>query len=239
MTAHPPVDRDATGRRPDARRLAATVLALLCSLLAACGGRAQVADSFPCYFHPGIAGVQRIAVCPLHRAKGVGNAATAVDRGMPASWRELGLFEVINLTAAERDALMPEDALHLGRVPPDALRGFRDAFRVDAVLIGRIEQLESYDPVSVALEAALIDCGDGTVLWTASGHFDSRRAEVQDDVRAWHGATVGDAQQSIAGWRITLSSPGLFSRYVCDRLAHSVLNAPGLKGRNSELAAAR
>ena len=95
-------------------------------------------------------------------------------------------------------------------------------YRIDAVLIGRIEQLDSYDPVSLALEAVLVDCSDGTVLWTASGHFDARRADVQDDVRAWHRAAVGEAQQGIAGWRATLSSPALFARYVCDRLAHSV-----------------
>ena len=46
---------------------------------------------------------------------------------------------------------------------------------------------------------------------------------VPEDLRAWHRDHVGEGNGPLAGWKSALSSPALFSRYVTDRLAGTVI----------------
>lgn len=198
-------------------------------VLAACAGRGRPATdptAFSCYAAPNLAQVQRVVVVPLWRAQGVGRSALVLDEALATSLRELGRFEVMRLSEADRDELLGTDAVAANSVPSDALRRIFQRHRADAVLIGRIEHLHSYDPVAIGLATHLVSCLDGTVLWSASGHFDGARHDVQTDLRAWHDATVGDNVGELGGWQAALSSPRLFARYVSDRVAASVLAPP-------------
>jgi len=200
--------------------IAAMVLAV-----SACGPRPLVPDGATFSYHrdPQIAQIKRVVVMPFHRAQDVGSSAESLDRAMAASWRELGTFEVVGATLAERDALIPEDAFRKRSIESESLRRVFEDFRADAVLIGRIEVFDSYDPVTIGVEAALVSCVNGAVLWTGGGHFDGARETIQDDIVDWHRDAVGPGNQSVAGWRATLQSPRMFARYVSDRLAVTAL----------------
>ncbi|MDA3963595.1 MAG: hypothetical protein PF961_22645 [Planctomycetota bacterium] len=206
--------------------LASALAVFLLATLGCTSGRGFVADSSQFSFHrdPSIESVRRIVVMPMHRASGVGKTAVAVDLAIPAAWRELGTFEVINATMAERDLLIPDDAFRTRRISAEQLRQVYADFRADAVLLGRIEHLDSFDPVSLSLEIAMISCLDGRVLWSASGNFDGARQAIQKDIEAWFHKAGGRDNASVSGWRSALQSPRVFARYVADRLAVSTLN---------------
>jgi hypothetical protein len=164
--------------------------------------------------------LRRVAVLPFHRADGIGRSAGAMDENMTAALRELGLHEVLTIGIPERDRLLPRDVIRDNRITSDELLALRDALKCDGVLIGRLEQFTSYDPISIGVTADLISCLDGSVVWSATGHFDGSRSDVQREIETWFDRTVGKG--GIAGWRQTLESPKLFSRYVAERLALSI-----------------
>lgn len=177
--------------------------------------------SFSSFNSPALQDVHRIAILPAWRGTGVGDATSAFDQAIGRSFRSLGAFEVVRGDAQLRDRHFP-DPLGRGLVDPEALRAFRQATGVDAVLLARVDQFRSYDPVALGGTAHLVSCRDGQTLWSATGEWDGNTAAVQDDLRSWWWYNVGDANRRIAGWRTALSSPRLFARYVTDRMAASV-----------------
>ncbi len=178
---------------------------------------------FSFYRHPSIEGIRRIAVVPLYRGPEVGSSAAAFDPATATAWRELGCFEVMVMDAATRDRYLPHDVIAHNNLPSDALRRLYLDHRIDAVLVGRIEQFDCYDPISAGVTLNLVSCRDGGVKWSATCHFDAARTEIQEDVHRWYAASRGEANPDIAGWRATLQTPRLFARYLSDRLASSAL----------------
>lgn len=171
---------------------------------------------------PQAAGLRRVAVLPFSFADGVGRSARVMDESMTAALRELGLHEVLTVSAAQRDLLLPSDVILSNHISVDDLLKLRDALRCDGVVVGRIEQFDGYDPLAMGVTAALVSCLDGSVTWSATAHFDSRRKDVQQDIQAWYERTAGGGNDSIAGWKLTLKSPQLFTRYCAEKLALSI-----------------
>ncbi|HEX3133263.1 MAG TPA: hypothetical protein VHX44_06725 [Planctomycetota bacterium] len=173
-------------------------------------------------FHTTIEASQlhRVAVLPFHRADGIGRSAGAMDESMTSAMRELGLHEVLTVSVAERDLLLKRDVIRANRITTDELLALRDALKCDGVLIGRIEQFTSYDPLAIGVTADLVSCLDGSVVWSATGHFDGSRSDVQHEIENWYGRAISSG--NIAGWKQTLESPKLFTRYVAERLSLSI-----------------
>lgn len=164
--------------------------------------------------------LRRVAVLPFHRAENIGRSAGAMDENMTAALRELGLHEVLTVSVSERDTLLKRDVIRANRITTDELLAIRDALKVDGVLIGRIEQFTSYDPIAIGVTADLVSCLDGSVVWSATGHFDGGRSDVQKEIETWYDRVIRSG--GIAGWKQTLESPKLFTRYVAERLALSI-----------------
>jgi hypothetical protein len=215
---------------PAAARVRGAGLALLALMAGALGGcdwefwRSKPAahELLSSHTTPQASSVHRVAVLPFYFGQDVGRAAAAMNESLPAALRELGLHEVISIGVAQRDMLLPDDPLAANHLTIDQLLKLRDALHCDAVLIGRIEQFDSFDPISVGGSAHLVSCLDGTVPWSATGHFDGHRQDVQDEIADWYGRAVGSENASISGWRSVLQSPRLFTRYVAERLVLSI-----------------
>jgi hypothetical protein len=164
--------------------------------------------------------LRRVAVLPFHRADGIGRSAMAMDENMTAALRELGLHEVLTVSTVERDALLKHDVIRANRITTDELLALRDALKCDGVLIGRVEQFSSFDPIAIGVTADLVSCLDGSVVWSATGHFDGSRSDVQQEIQVWYKRAITSG--NIAGWKQTLESPKLFTRYVAERLSLSI-----------------
>jgi hypothetical protein len=210
------------------KTVAATLLlVLICVGLASCSWRIRPpidrgSDHFSVMNSPGLSSIRRVIVFPFFRGSASGSAAEGLDQSMPRAWRALNRFEVVQVDADERDALFPEDVLRSNRISSDSLRRVRETYLADAVLVGRIEHVESYDPVGIGLTAHLFSCRDGSVLWSGSGEWDGSDYDVQMDLRDWYHDRQGSANERIGGWKAVLSSPRAFARYVSDQLAESV-----------------
>ena len=164
----------------------------------------------------------RIAVLPFVLADGVGRSAHALDEAFPAALRTLGRHEVIGVPMEKARLLLPAEAIERSTITAADLLRLRDALQVDAVIIGRVDQFKGFDPLAIGATAHLVAVTDGAVLWSATAELDASRADVQDDVQWWHDHGNGSGNASLAGWRLTLSSPSAFSRYVADRLVETI-----------------
>lgn len=164
----------------------------------------------------------RIAVLPFVLADGVGRSAHALDEAFPAALRALGRHEVIGVPMEKARLLLPAEAIERSVITAADLLRLRDALQVDAVVIGRVDQYKGFDPLAIGATAHLVAVTDGAVLWSATAELDASRADVQDDVQWWHDHGNGSGNPSLAGWRLTLSSPSSFSRYVADRLVGTI-----------------
>jgi hypothetical protein len=164
--------------------------------------------------------LRRVAVFPLHRADGVGRSAQTMDENLTTALRELSLHEVMSVSINQRDLLLPNDVIKSNRISTDQLLKIRDTLRVDGIMIGRVEHYNSFDPMAIGLTVDLISCLDGSVAWSATGHFDSSRQDIQYDIERWYERQI--SHDGITGWRSTLQSPKLFTRYVAERLVTSI-----------------
>lgn len=197
------------------------VLALAASvLLASCGGSRSDAPTHPFSYHvlPDIGQLTRVAVLPFTHGPRIGRAADVITASMAASLRELGLHQVVEVDSARSDLLPTRDPVLTEDISSDDLLRLRDKLNVDGVLIGRVEQFTSFDPIAVGVSVHLVSCLDGQAVWSATGHFDGRRDDVQRDIQAWWRSHQAASPNSVQGWQTTLQSPSLFTRYVCDRL---------------------
>ncbi len=200
----------------------------LCLLLSGCEWSFRPKPPAPQHevlsFHttPQALEVRSVAVLPFFLADGIGRTASDIDESMTSALRELGLHEVKGVSADQRGALLAKDVIQANRIGADDLLRLRDALHVDAVLIGRVEEYDSFDPISLGVTAELVSCLDGQVLWSAIGHFDGHRKDVQTEIQAWHERTAGEANSNLYGWKLVLQSPHLFTRFVAERLALSI-----------------
>lgn len=206
-------------------RLTALALALALAGLTGCpGGRGSDAPSHPFSYHvlPEIGQLHRVAVLPFTRGPRIGRAADVITASMSASLRELGIQQVVEVDPARSDLLPAHDPVLTENISSDDLLRLRDRLNVDGVLVGRVEQFTSFDPIAIGVSVHLVSCLDGQAVWSATGHFDGRRDDVQRDIQAWWRSHQAPSKNSVQGWQNTLQSPSLFTRYVCDRLVASM-----------------
>jgi hypothetical protein len=197
------------------------MLLLAVLLLTACG-RPPVPASIS--YRTSLRAVEpmRVAILPMVPVEGVGHSVHVLDDALAAALRTRGLHEVVLVPAERAGQLLPASAaLHSSISTADLLR-LRDGLQVDAVLLGRVDQFQGFDPVALGVTVHLISVEDGAVLWSATAHLDAGRTDVQTDLRWWHEHANGDGNPTIGGWRIGLSSPTLFCRYAADRLVETL-----------------
>jgi len=211
---------------PQAASPAGTVaLAAALGLLALSGCFERESGPGPTFsYHttPAATAAQRVAVLPFASAERIGRSAWTVNPAMTASLRELGSHEVVAVSRDSIADLLPGDVFSVNSITTAQLLGLRDRLNVDAVLLGRVEQFDSFDPIAIGLTCHLVSCRDGQVLWSATGHFDGRRDDVQRDLRRWYEHSIGYANPNLSGWTVALQSPAQFTRYVCDRLVATI-----------------
>jgi hypothetical protein len=167
---------------------------------------------------PGALDPMRVGVLPPWLGPRAGPSAGVLADELSASLRQRGLHEVRTVSAAERDRALAADVIASGRFALDDLLRLRDQLAIDAVLVSRVEQFTSYDPIAIGLGAYLVSCRDGTVLWSASAQLDGARADVQRDIERWWDVGRGSAAEPPGGWSTVLRSPSRFCRYVADTL---------------------
>jgi len=205
----------------------AVILAVAVALTGLTGcpsGRASDAPSHPYSYHvlPEIGQMRRVAVLPFTRGDHIGRAADVITASMSASLRELGIQQVVEVDPARSDLLPSRDPVLTEDISSTDLLRLRDKLNVDGVLIGRVEQFTSFDPIALGVSVHLVSCLDGQAVWSATGHFDGRRDDVQRDIQAWWRSHQAPSKNTVQGWQNTLQSPSLFTRYVCDRLVASM-----------------
>lgn len=200
----------------------AGMLVALVAMLASCG-RPPAPQSISSRTSTRAGEPMRVALLPLVAADGVGRSAHVLDDALIAALRTSGRHEVVPVALERARLLLPPASIEASAISTQDLLRLRDQLRVDAVVLGRVEQFQAFDPVAVGLTVHLVSVEDGAVLWSATAQLDAGRQDVQKDLRWWYDHANGGGNATISGWRLAISSPSLFSRYVADRLVETVV----------------
>jgi hypothetical protein len=176
--------------------------------------------TFAHWVAPEIEEVRRIVLVPF-QTPGTSDKAEIVGRQLGAALRQQGRFEVMMLLASDAPALSAPGSWESNRIDPSVLRDLSSRYNCDAVLIGRIDRWQPYDPVAIGLQIHLVHAGSGAVVWSVGGDFDSRTQSIQDALATWWDNTHGSGQASISGWRAALSSPRLYATWLSEALVTS------------------
>lgn len=206
-------------------RLLLLCLAVGLVLLSGCTDRRRTdtpSHGFSWWRGDGLAQVRRIAVVPFAHGPKVGRSGEQVAPAFAAALRDMGVAQIVELDPADVPANQ-RDPLQHDAVSADQLLHLRDRYHVDAVLLGRIDRMSSYDPMTMDLTVHLVSCRDGQPVWSGSGSFDGRRADVQDDISSWYRRRQVEEGGQVLDWKTTLQSPSRFSRYVADRMTATVM----------------
>ena len=183
-------------------------------------GRSQPV-TFAQWVAPELPQVRRVVIVPFQTPDS-SDKAQIVPKKLGAALRSHGQFEVMHLKMADIPQLSSEGAWDSNRIEPEILRALSSQYNCDAVLIGRIDRWHPYDPVAIGLQVHLIEVSTGSVVWSVGGDFNSRNQNVQDAIEGWWDATGGSAQASVSGWRITLSSPTIFSDWLATTIVSAI-----------------
>ena len=201
-------------------------LVLACALVLGTGCALRPVDTMPkavsWQTDPVAMEPQRIGVLPPWLGPRAGTSAGVLADELAASLRQRGLHEVRTISVSERDRVLPRDVLAANQIGIDDLLRLRDLLAVDAVLLTRIEQFQSYDPISIGVVTHLMSCRDGSVLWSATAQLDGARADVQRDIERWWRVGRGAAGDPPGGWTTVLKSPSRFCRYAADTLVATI-----------------
>ena len=170
-----------------------TGLVLACCLLGRdCRGRSQPV-ALRIGWRQKSAKCWRIVLVPFQTPDS-SDKAQIVSRQLGAALRQQGRFEVMMLQGKDVPELSDAGSWQSNRIDPAILRELSRRYNCDAVLIGRIDRWQPYDPVAIGLQVHLIHVGSGAIVWSAGGDFDSRTQPVQDALSTWWDHTHGSGQ---------------------------------------------
>ncbi len=202
---------------------------LVALLLTGCTRSTPPAPEVQSYRSPTIAAVDRILVLPFtpeHDFPDQADMLTArFMQGIQGS-----TFTVLPLPDASVTTSIVDDVRLRGSVRSADLVKLQEHYRVDAVVIGAVTRYNPYAPQVVGLDVKLVSTRSGMVLWQARRVFDASEESVHADALAWYDRYVNETEAEF-GPEVVLLSPKAFARYVCARLAESMVGETKVAAR--------
>ena len=131
-------------------------------------------------------------------------------------------YELVPLSHADLEEVRAGNPYLRGRYEPPAILEVAQRYRLDALLIGTVTQLEPYPPQALGLEVELVATETGAPLWTSSVHLDAGDARVRARLDLWQASHKADGggRESV---QLTLVSPERFARFAAWEVASSTL----------------
>lgn len=207
--------------------LATRSTALALALLAAAGCQATptdpgplasstVASDFATYR------LARVGILPFAGRDLGREQADNLQRAFQLELARVMPYELVPLGHADLEEVRSGNPYLRGRYEPRAILEVASRYRLDALLIGTVTQLEPYPPQALGLEVELVATETGAPLWTSSVQLDAGDARVRTRLDLWQASHKADGggRESV---QLTLVSPERFARFAAWEVASSTL----------------
>jgi nucleotide-binding universal stress UspA family protein len=183
-------------------------------------------------------GVKRVLVLPLTNETEYSHAAEEVRNALVTELQQLGRFEVIpgppGLTLPSRFIRENGQFNELGLIE------IAREFHADAIIMGTLTQFSPYNPVRMGIVFQVVAPGDGVVVSSVDGMWDSANPWIDQRARAYYAKYTRRRDETLTA-NLALDSPRLYQRFVCFEAAHILVDdphsAPGLSQQEAQATA--
>lgn len=170
--------------------------------------------------------VQRIVLMPLANHSTFPRAAAELQTNLAAELQRAGRFEIV-VAAREDPGARSQDVFARGQFDEVEVLRIAREYQAQAVLFGLVTQYQPYSPPRVGLSLLMISPGDGIVIASSDGLWDSREANTSTQAQNYFKQSL-HWPQSVLGSDRVLESPDVFQRFVCQQIAQSLMPPTGL-----------
>ncbi len=126
-------------------------------------------------------------------------------------------FEIVRLTARDLEAIPRMEAHLRGRYSPATVSAISRRYRLDALLVPTVTDLQTYPPQRLGVQVDLLSSETGQSLWESSVHLDAAQELVRRSIEVWADTHLGDVSDNT--WELTLISPSRFARFAAYQMA--------------------
>ncbi len=198
------------------RRLAPVLAVLACACVTTVKevpqlGNAAVVADFDSYR------IRRVGVAPVSGAGVTPEQAQAFQAALFAELSAATPYEILPLSPADLAEIPSVEPYRRGWYRPRTILDIARRFRLDALLIATVTDLEPFPPQRLGVQADLVSCETGQTLWAASLQLDASQQRVRASLEVWANEHLGDVTEG--SWEIVAMSPRRFARFAAYQLA--------------------
>jgi hypothetical protein len=156
--------------------------------------------------------VRRVGLMPLDGKLADGEPGRVLQAALAGALARDASFEVVVLEAADLDEIPGSEVFRHGWSDPRTVLAIARRYRLDALLVGTVTELQSFAPQRLSAELDLIAVETGLSIWSASLHADAAHDSVQKALERWHAdqCAGGRGGESLELYRI---SPRRFAEF--------------------------
>jgi len=126
-------------------------------------------------------------------------------------------LEVVRLTSADLEAVPTLEPHRRGTFSAGAILDLARRYRLDALLIPTVTDLQVHPPQRLGLSVDLLSAETGQALWSAAVQLDAAQEVTRESIETWARAHQGDVNDH--SWEVILLSPKRFARFGAYHLA--------------------
>ena len=174
--------------------------------------------------------IARVGLLPFSGRDVDADGALDLQRAFQLELARVMPYELVPLSTADLDEVRASEPYRKGRHDPKAILELARRYRLDALLMGTVTQLDPSPPQKMGLELELVATETGQSLWTSELQLDAGDARVRQRLELWQASQKADGggRESV---QLTLVSPERFARFAAWEVATSTLRpdetAPG------------
>lgn len=126
-------------------------------------------------------------------------------------------YEIVSFEARDLEAIPSLDPYRKGGYSAETLNRIARRYRVDALFIPTITDLQTHPPQRLGVSVDLVSTETGQTVWAASIQLDAAREATRRSLEAWAEQEVGDVSRTT--WELTLISPRRLARFAAFQIA--------------------
>jgi hypothetical protein len=188
------------------------------------GGHAPCPLPFAVYHAPSfdVNSLQRVLLMPLANESPFPCAADEIRAALAAELQCIGQFEVV--VAPPTPEVCQAKLVHVrGRFDEAAMAHLARTFKADAILVGAVTQYHPYPPPYLGLTVHLVSPTSAVVVASVDGLWDGRDKKLAKEARVYYRQGSHPLLQPGQESDVALASPRLFQRFVCNCVAHALV----------------
>jgi hypothetical protein len=167
-------------------------------------------------------GVRRVLVLPLANETNYSHAAEEVRNAFCTEMQQLGRIDCVP-APPDACAVLSQTIRSNGTFNELVLIDLARTYHADAIIMGTLTQYSPYNPVRMGLNLQVVSPGDGVVVASVAGIWDSASPWIAQRARDYYAQYCRRRDEPLTA-NLVLDSPRLYQRFVCFEAAHILVD---------------